>query len=143
MRIQPVFPDGRRPHFVTEKVCFCTTKLRPYNDTVLCGCTISCSSNTTLCAVRRTVLVHLAPKYSQEAVYCTTLQDIPSPPAGSRRCRNYWVTHARLLTSRARQHCFHCGSRITSARRNDKCGRDSLVGIATRYGLDGPGIKFQ
>lgn len=51
-----------------------------------------------LCAVKRMVLGHLVLQYSPEVAYHTTLQDVPLPPADSRRCRSYWVTHRRLPT---------------------------------------------
>jgi len=51
-----------------------------------------------LCAVGRTVLRHLILKDSPEISYYTTLQDVPSPPAFSRRCRIYWVTRRRFPT---------------------------------------------
>jgi hypothetical protein len=84
---------------VLEKICFCTTKLWPYSDTVLCGCITLGGSNMSLCAVWRMVLGHLVLKYSLEVVYYTTLQDIPSSPECSRRCQIYWVTHRRLPTT--------------------------------------------
>jgi hypothetical protein len=39
---------------------------------------------------------------------------------------------------------LHCGRGLKTFRRSISCcngGRDSSVGIATRYGLDGPGIE--
>jgi hypothetical protein len=51
-----------------------------------------------LCAVGRTVLGHLVLKYFPEVPNYTTLKDVPSPPADSKRCRRYWVTHRRLPT---------------------------------------------
>jgi hypothetical protein len=51
-----------------------------------------------LCAVGRTVLGHLVLKYSVELPYYAMLKDVPSPPADSKHCQRYWVTHRQLPT---------------------------------------------
>lgn len=62
-----------------------------------------------LCAVKRTVLGHLVLQYSPEVAYYTTLQDVHLPPADSRHCRSYWVTHRRLPT---RHKCTYMPDKI-------------------------------
>ena len=59
----------------------------------------------------------------------------------------YKITHAvhTVRLSLIQQHYFFTQLSLVTPDfktvNNSKCGRDSSVGIATRYGLDGPGIK--
>jgi hypothetical protein len=86
-RNQPVFSRRQTTTDCVREYCSYTTKLRPYSDTVLCGCITFRMCNTSLPDVGRMAVGYLAPRISQGPVYFTMLRDIPSPPMDSRRYR--------------------------------------------------------
>ena len=91
--------------------------------------------------------------------YCSTLRDSRLPPRCIRGSSFFWdvtqcilvvVTHVSVSSSRVQQSkmgaigCKQTSVTTTNVRRvtSKKTGSGSSVGIATKYGLDGPGSNI-